>query len=534
MASFLTSLNFHFVDANGNKIDVPVEWVPAYIRLSVPVDQHWSAVEVQLQGKSLDFRRHSDNTVIQYIWPRTGAGTHSLSFRIGSNIDSTPVTIRPRKISTESFSALINDLENILPTCIAIGLQRQGGMTDVRFRVQSETTLAQQIARLRRVVYGGDKTAGLIQVLTELTTSYRTILCSEEVNVRWYQARRPHPTKLAQAATQFMAGPFPFHSEVRVTDIRVEVSPDCYENQFLKAFALHVMSVARVINRILRAKDSQSELKQMLELEQKLGRAIAAATFLMEVSVPRQFIPKVTMTFLKNPIYSAVYKAFRDYRQNISVRLEDPGLEAPLNSLPALYEKWTILLICKVLIEVCKELDFEQVHQSLLRTEVMGLYVRVLPAGETVLTFKHAAKNISISLIPQRQFIGGARGTSSVSSTQIPDTVISIVHNGVESIYIFDAKYKMYVDSPNDSDTDDGGSEYEYLPKKEDIDKMHCYRDAIRGTDNTHIVKYAAILYPGQNVSYDNNSLEALRAYPGDSRELEEHIRAILTRALTV
>ena len=68
-------------------------------------------------------------------------------------------------------------------------------------------------------------------------------------------------------------------------------------------------------------------------------------------------------------------------------------------------------------------------------------------------------------------------------------------------------------------------------PKKTDIDKMHAYRDAIRGEDGIRVVRYAAILYPGPEVSY-SEGLEALRAYPGAEQDLERRIRSLLQCAL--
>lgn len=57
-------------------------------------------------------------------------------------------------------------------------------------------------------------------------------------------------------------------------------------------------------------------------------------------------------------------------------------------------------------------------------------------------------------------------------------------------------------------------------PKKVDIDKMHAYRDAIRDEQGRRVVDYAAILFPGPEVRYDDG-LEALSAVPGRGLQLE-------------
>jgi len=97
--------------------------------------------------------------------------------------------------------------------------------------------------------------------------------------------------------------------------------------------------------------------------------------------------------------------------------------------------------------------------------------------------------------------------------------------NGVREIYIFDPKYKLVSEEQIIGDG---------KPKKTDIDKMHAYRDAIRDESGKRVVKYAAILYPGQNEVFDHG-LAALRAYPGEEDELllaiKERLQPVLDEA---
>lgn len=60
-----------------------------------------------------------------------------------------------------------------------------------------------------------------------------------------------------------------------------------------------------------------------------------------------------------------------------------------------------------------------------------------------------------------------------------------------------------------------------------DIDKMHAYRDAIRGPEGERLVRYAATLYPGPTVTY-TRGLEAIRAYPGEDGHLAPRVSRIL------
>ena len=68
-------------------------------------------------------------------------------------------------------------------------------------------------------------------------------------------------------------------------------------------------------------------------------------------------------------------------------------------------------------------------------------------------------------------------------------------------------------------------------PKKADIDTMHAYRDAIRDEQGRHVVRYAAILYPGPEVRFDEG-LEALQSVPGMEQGLEARLGEVIVAAL--
>jgi predicted component of viral defense system (DUF524 family) len=70
-----------------------------------------------------------------------------------------------------------------------------------------------------------------------------------------------------------------------------------------------------------------------------------------------------------------------------------------------------------------------------------------------------------------------------------------------------------------------------HLEKKEDIDKMHAYRDAIRNGEQQRIVQYAAFMYPGKHIYY-GEGIEAVEAYPGSELSLKARLREIISVAL--
>jgi hypothetical protein len=60
---------------------------------------------------------------------------------------------------------------------------------------------------------------------------------------------------------------------------------------------------------------------------------------------------------------------------------------------------------------------------------------------------------------------------------------------------------------------------------------MHSYRDAIRGVGGVRVVQYAAILYPGDYVQYDDG-LEALPTHPLSVELLHNCLRPVFESAM--
>ncbi len=127
-------------------------------------------------------------------------------------------------------------------------------------------------------------------------------------------------------------------------------------------------------------------------------------------------------------------------------------------------------------------------------------------------------------MIPERTYSANGEFRS-ISFSQRPDIAIEIFPpHGTPSIYLFDPKYKL------DSEWQEEGAG-NGAPKKEDIDKMHTYRDAIRDAEQRRVVRNAAILYPGSSKRY-SNAIEAILTLPDSEAILGERLKEIFTDAL--
>jgi hypothetical protein len=313
-----------------------------------------------------------------------------------------------------------------------------------------------------------------------------------------------------------------FGKPVRVLDYRVEHTLDVYENRLVKLYVHQVERRLLRLEKLLTSRDDYSDcIPELQNLVNSLKKAKRQAQFLSEVSLPQSLTNQLTMVFLKRPAYRAVLEGFLEFCRQIEVRLEQSALDVPLQNLPYLYQLWGTLQVIQVLLKVAAEQGYRLKHNRLTRPIENELVV-VLPNGEIAVELVHPQTGVSVTLTPERTFeTDRSAATYSISFKQRPDIVVEVKHpsSQVPSIYLFDPKYKVEWR---------GGCKD---PLKQDIDKMHSYRDAIRGVGGVRVVQYAAILYPGNYVQYD----EGLQALPTDPLlvgELHKHLRRVFESAM--
>lgn len=509
MDSLLTSANrIRLLDRDGVPVADPVEWEPGLVELLVDPAE-WAEGALTLQGAPLPVSLRRLGGVIRVLadWPRAGPGRYRLRFETSDEVDELVAEVRPRKISEAAFVALLEDLEARLPAVVAIGLQRGGALAGIALPPPGETTLAQEFQRLRRAVNGISGRPGLATVLEELADDPHEVLRGIETWVRQERARRPHPGRLAQAVAvpgNLGAGGLP----IRVFDARVEASADVYENRLLASFHEQVHLRLRRLAAALAATRQLDAFADAHALLDRLVRARRAAAFLDGVAPLAHPAARTTMVLLRRPPYRAALEGYLEFHRTVAVRLEAPGLEAPLENLPALYQTWGTLEVVAALLAVAPGVGYRVVAQRLAVRDAGGLYVRVLPDGRPAVVLARDGDGTVVRLIPERSY--GSQGLlRSVSYLQRPDVAVEVERPGEPvTVFLFDPKYKL-----------DGGATAaepdEGRPTKADIDKMHAYRDAIRDAAERRAVKLAAVLYPGPAVRYAPG-LEALPAVPGD------------------
>ena len=185
-------------------------------------------------------------------------------------------------------------------------------------------------------------------------------------------------------------------------------------------------------------------------------------------------------------------EGYLELHRNPTIRLEEPALDAPFKTLPPLYQKWGTLQVVSILLSSGLASGFPLQTQHLAALDSEGVFVHFLLNGDSVLALVQPATGTALRLIPERTYCSTG-SPRSLSFPQRPDVAIEIIPvDAPLFVVLFDPTYKLSND----------GIEAAAVPLKEDIDKMHTYRDAIRDNQGGHVVCSAHTLYPWQTFLY--------------------------------
>lgn len=510
-ASLLSSADncmFRFSLADGTNLAQPLEWTSCFVEVCGL--EEWENCVLYLQGESLELsktRKHGNMGIYAEI-PRRGAGKYLLELKLDSTtLSRLTFAIIPRKLSEESFSRLLDEVQFELPYGIAFSLQKLGGLAGVKIEPWQESVKERELVLLQRALYGSATgKAGLLRLLSALARNPRYKLESEEPWVEAYAVRRPSPSGLASALCR--PGNVVRGLPLALPDKRVKPSLDTYENRVV--LFLHDL-VRKRLYRLTRLRWPETGgVQQVIEkMIVQLGTARNNAAFLNVVS-PLTCAPShVSMVQMKTPAYRASLSVLLELLRVISVHLDHPAMEHPLEGVPTLYQYWGTLLLIQALAQVAGQYGFTVTEQSLVRRDSTGLIFTVFPQGKAALSLKHLHSGATIRLYPEKSFGSGSTGSDyfSLSYQKRPDICIELQKpDSLPYLLLFDPKYKLLSEDASQPETGD--------PLRTDIDKMHTYRDAIRHKDNTRPVAFAGIMYPGSTKEF-SRGLAALGCIPG-------------------
>jgi predicted component of viral defense system (DUF524 family) len=511
----------------GEPLDAPLEWTTALLHIDCDVGL-FSTLHARCNGEPLEIlTKLIDGTPrLVCVWPRSGAGTYHLEVETvdGSWEQHHTCFVEPQKLSPSGVQAMLVELQR-LPASIAISLQRGGALAGLHLIPPQQTTLAEELDRLRRALLGTPSRPGLPAVLRATAEDPYRVLRTHDVWTPTERARRIHPTGLRRAYQQ-PTNLDPDHRPIRVPEIRIEHTADVYENRLLRTYCDQVNVRLRSAVNALNAGGNESLRDEARDLLRLFISARRPAAFLDDVGLLTEAPTRLTMVLLRRPAYRAGLEGFLEFRRSALVKLKDAALSTPLENIPSLYETWGTLEVINTLLHEAIEAGFT-VHREQLISHTPGqVWITVLRNGNPAVELEDPVWGRHVRLIPQRTYSTGSAGLRSISFRQVPDIAIEIIEpSGETAIYLFDPKYKL------DSEESAEGTPASAKPKKRDIDAIHSYRDSIRGNGDERLVQFAAILYPGPDVRYDDG-LAAFNAQPADPEPLREATGRVLAGAL--
>ncbi|WP_185974725.1 nuclease domain-containing protein [Deinococcus detaillensis] len=513
-----------WVKPSGQPLPGPREWEVAALILD-ELPGSWESLQVSRNGAALQVTQRHLAGQIQVVveWPRAGPGQYWLTFSCAGHVATLSCLVEALKLLPGGVESLLADLYEQLPADVALSLQQAGGLAGIAPAALKPATPEEELARLKRALYGTADRPGLINSLRAVAQRPHQVLEAYRLPVRRELLKRPRPAALVRAITQ--SANHPDHERaVKLPDERVAAHVDIYENHVVKAA---VLMVRQRLLALARVATQRKELGQpVADLRADFEWAVSSAPFLTEVSALRGPPVHLTMVLVKRDEYRAALETLLDLQRALEIRLDDERLLHPLQNLPALYQLWCSLHVILALTDACKAAGFALVEERLTSTYPGTVLLKVLPNGQPLLRFERPADGSRVTMTSERTFRRQGSAFRSVSFEQRPDLVIEVQReNGLAELWILDPKYKL--DSENDPVSGEAHQpDPAGRPKKTDIDKMHAYRDAIRSPAGAQAVRFAGILYPGPDCSY-SPGLGAISARPLHAGALRASLRAL-------
>lgn len=318
------------------------------------------------------------------------------------------------------------------------------------------------------------------------------------------------------------AGPlgrlFRGHSPQQLAMTEYSESADTPENRYVKAFLEQCAGAIDHLKSRLAHRRKPAALREAEGWSEKIEEMLSARRW-AEVG-PLQHFPSNSQVLQKRRGYRDVLKFDLAFRLGMQLSwpagdtLSD-GFSGDVRPVNEIYEYWCFFVLRRVLRELCEK-EVAGSH-DLISVASDGLLVRLEKGTRSRLRFHYrsaGARRLDVSLFYNRRFrrpnrsMGGWDGSYSASFDPDYSIQLTVTEGGKKRRHWlhFDAKYRMETAdaqalfAPADSlvldgSDDENGTEYDQeiarLHKRDDLFKMHTYRDGILSS------RGAYVLFPG-------------------------------------
>ncbi|QZT37910.1 DUF2357 domain-containing protein [Halosquirtibacter xylanolyticus] len=443
-------------------------------------------------------------------------------------------------------------LEYITDRCVDLVLQADSPVSqlfDVDFDKDSET-LYQRFCFVRSVVGSSEFEESIQRILTAPVTQWKER--EEKKDIRKIRRFRSHNVK--QMVSANCRENLPLNHPLRsygvesvareVSSSRKEDSVDTPENRFVKhalcSFQFFMMEIQRA------AKNHKTLEKEAKALEEKLNGYLQYGLF-KEVSNP-QTLKLNSPVLQRKEGYREILRAWLmfDLASKLVWKGGDDVYSAGKRDVATLYEYWVFFKLLELFGDFF-DIDHDDLD-SLIVSSSDDLSLQLKQGKHTALSgvYDSGSRQLLVRFNYNRSFgkNNNYHEAGSWSRGLRPDYTLSLWPYGVNEseaekeeliVHIhFDAKYKLANFRALLEDSDDG--EVKRSHKKEDILKMHAYKDAIRRTGGAYV------LYPGDvstHLTGFHEVLPGLGAFPlcpskgsDGTKDLREFIDEVINHFL--
>ena len=456
------------------------------------------------------------------------AGTSYLDIEIeGVAQIAIPVEVLTQKLDYyDEFQQLLHQISEYS----AALLIRFDTATESTFGVSSETEISPmaELMAFRRLFRNGRLPSYIREIINNPSTKTSSLVVKEDVAF----VTNPDWTTLAQSAMDYdfrkggiLKENFSGFTPLTLPDRKIQISVDTKDNRFIKS-SLQLLRRRLEQLKMSMPRKYAASINIMQRWSEELD-SLLFNPFWHDVGDSESFPNSMVMANRKGyREYMVFYLAF-----GLSIKLETEStllsVGGEIKPVFHLYEIWCYLMIHEVLCRLTNstgnpELSFAN-KDKMFSKDLISKNDKPIQ-----FTYIHDDKEAKLALFYNKNFMplddNATLWADSYSGVFNPDVSISIeIGDNVHWLH-FDAKYRLDLSKwQSEMNGDAVASSF----KREDIHKMHTYRDAVLGTRGSYI------LYPGRekiNELYvrnpskgyrDTNLMPSVGAFPFKPTENE-------------
>lgn len=420
------------------------------------------------------------------------AGTAYLDIEVeqGTSI-SIPVEVLTQKLDYyEEFQQLLHQISEYSASLLI----RFDNATETAFGVSADNEVSPmaELMAFRRLFRNGRLTNYVREIISNPSSKISSVIAKENAAF----ATNPDWATLAQSAIDYdfvrggvLQDSFSGHTPLTLPDRRIKTSYDTKDNRFVKASLTLLRERLEHLKRRMPKKYEASHNAMNSWSEELDG--ILFHPFWQEIGTSEEFPNSMVMANRKGyREFMMFYLAF-----GLSIKLESENtllaVGGDIKPVPDLYEIWCYLMMHDLL---CRLTDSTGDPELSFMNRDKEFMKDLISKNDKPIKFLYSQndKQVILRLYYNKDFYlldnKSTQWADSYSGVFNPDVSISMEMNGIVHWLHFDAKYRLDLSKWKEELS---GNPVARSFKREDIHKMHTYRDALLGTRGSYV------LYPG-------------------------------------